>query len=81
MHTIYKAKVTFKFAHLLDVRDVAVDFDEGEDPGKDDRLREIKFNSFDDLMQDKEMCSACTTVRSRRTSCKSKAVSCVWRQS
>ena len=80
MRTIYKAKVTFKFAHLLEVRDVTVDFDEGDEACKDDRLREIKFNSLDDLEHDKEMCSACTRVRSGRTACRSRAISCSWRE-
>lgn len=79
MHTIYKAKVTIKFAHLLDVREVIVDFDRGDDESGDDRLREIRFGSLDDLASDKEMCSACDRVRSSRMICPSRALSCTWR--
>lgn len=79
MHTIYKAKVTFKFADLIDVREAIIDFDGGDDPIRDVRLREIRFDSLDDLVSDKKMCSACDRVRSQQTDCPSKALSCIWR--
>jgi hypothetical protein len=79
MHTIYKAKVTIKFAHLLDVRELIVDFDRGDDKSGDDRLREIRFDSLDDLASDREMCSACNRVRSSQAICPSRALSCTRR--
>ena len=79
METIYKVKVAFKAAHLLDVREVVVDFDEGDESDGEEKLREIRFDSLVDLMKDKERCSACTRVKNRWTICRSSAVSCHWR--
>ena len=56
MQTIYKVMISFKAAHLTRLTEAVVDFDEGDDP-HEGKCRVIKFDSLDDLLNDRERCS------------------------
>lgn len=78
MQTIYKVMISFEAAHVERLTEAVVDFDEGDYLQKG-KCRVIKFDSLNDLLNDKAKCSACNRVRSRWTICRSSAVSCQWR--